>query len=159
MRKRWSFLGLPPTSLAVPSLFPLLVPLMVQLPDPSFLFFYLHSPGDTSGKEPAWQCRRRSLGQEYPLEKEMATYTSILAWRIPWTEEPGRLQSIGLHSAGHKLKQLSTHIPGELTWFCDFNLPTKCQGLLNLLTTGQILLTTPDLDTQLPTHHLNLKVY
>ena len=35
------------------------------------------------------------LGQEDPLEKEMATHSSILAWRIPWTEEPGRLQSMG----------------------------------------------------------------
>ena len=89
----------------------------------------------------------------------MATCFSIFAWRIPWTEEPGRLQSIGSHSVGHKLKKLSTHTPGELTWFCDFKLPTKCQGLPNLLTTGQILLTIPDLGTQLPTHHLNLKVY
>ena len=37
----------------------------------------------------------QSLGQEDPLEKEMATHSSILAWRIPWTEEPGRLQSMG----------------------------------------------------------------
>jgi len=37
-----------------------------------------------------------SLGQEDPLEKEMATHFSILAWRIPWTVEPGRLQSMGL---------------------------------------------------------------
>ena len=37
----------------------------------------------------------RSLGQEDPLEKGMATHSSILAWRIPWTEEPGGLQSIG----------------------------------------------------------------
>ena len=37
----------------------------------------------------------RSLGQEDPLEKEMATHSGILAWRIPWTEEPGKLQSIG----------------------------------------------------------------
>ena len=36
-----------------------------------------------------------SLGQEDPLEKEMATHFSTLAWKIPWTEEPGRLQSIG----------------------------------------------------------------
>ena len=36
------------------------------------------------------------LGQEDPLEKEMATHSSILAWRIPWTEEPSRLQSMGL---------------------------------------------------------------
>ena len=40
----------------------------------------------------------RSLGQEDPLEKEMATHSSILAWRIPWREEPGRLQSMGLQS-------------------------------------------------------------
>ena len=38
----------------------------------------------------------RSLGQEDPLEKEMATHSSILAWEIPWTEEPGGLQSMGL---------------------------------------------------------------
>ena len=36
------------------------------------------------------------LGREDPLEKEMATHSSILTWRIPWTEEPGRLQSVGL---------------------------------------------------------------
>ena len=38
----------------------------------------------------------RSLGWEYPLEKEMASHSSILAWKIPWTEEPGGLQSVGL---------------------------------------------------------------
>ena len=42
-----------------------------------------------------------SLGQEDPLEKEMATHSSILAWRIPWTEEPGRLQSTGSQKVGH----------------------------------------------------------
>ena len=41
-----------------------------------------------SGKEPAYQCVG-SLNQEYPLEKEMTTHSSILAWEIPWTEEPG----------------------------------------------------------------------
>ena len=45
---------------------------------------------------PAMQeTRVQFLGQEDPLEKEMATYSSILAWRIPWTEEPGGLQSMG----------------------------------------------------------------
>ena len=43
----------------------------------------------------------RSLGQEDPLEKEMATHSSSLAWKTPWTEEPGRLQSIGLQRVGH----------------------------------------------------------
>ena len=42
----------------------------------------------------------RSLGQEDPLEKEMATHFSTLAWKIPWTEEPGRLQSMGLQKFG-----------------------------------------------------------
>ena len=42
-----------------------------------------------------------SLGQEDPLEKGMATQSSILAWRIPWTEEPVRLQSMGLQRVGH----------------------------------------------------------
>ena len=42
--------------------------------------------------------RVQSLGQEYPLEKAMATHSSILAWRIPWTEEPGELQTMGLQS-------------------------------------------------------------
>ena len=44
------------------------------------------------------ETRVRSLGLEYPLEKEMATHSSTLAWKIPWTEEPGRLQSIGSQS-------------------------------------------------------------
>ena len=43
----------------------------------------------------------RSLGQEDPLEKEMATHSSILAWRIPWIEEPGGLQSMGSQRVGH----------------------------------------------------------
>ena len=38
------------------------------------------------------------LGQEYPLEKDMATHFSILAWKIPWTEEPGGLQPMGLQT-------------------------------------------------------------
>ena len=43
----------------------------------------------------------RSLGQEDPLEKEMATHSSILAQKIPWTEEPGGLQSMGSQRVGH----------------------------------------------------------
>ena len=43
----------------------------------------------------------QSLGREDPLEKEMATHSSVLAWRIPWTEELGRLQSMGLQRVGH----------------------------------------------------------
>ena len=49
-----------------------------------------------------------SLGQEYPLEEGMATHSSILVWRIPWTEEPGGLQSMESQRVGHDLatKQL-----------------------------------------------------
>ena len=43
----------------------------------------------------------RSLGQEDPLEKEMATHSSTLAWKIPWTEEPGELLSMGSKKVGH----------------------------------------------------------
>ena len=43
----------------------------------------------------------QSLGREDPLEKGLATYSSILAWRIPWTEEPGGLSSMGLQRVGH----------------------------------------------------------
>ena len=47
--------------------------------------------------------RVESLGQENPLEKEMATHSNILAWRILWTEEPGRLQSMGLQRVRYNL--------------------------------------------------------
>ena len=51
---------------------------------------------------PAMQeTRVRSLGQEDPLEKGMDTHSSMLAWRVPWTEEPGGLQSMGLQRVGH----------------------------------------------------------
>ena len=53
--------------------------------------------------------RVRSLGQEDPLEKEMATYSSILAWEIPRTEEPGGLQFMGLQRVGHDL--VTEHSP------------------------------------------------
>ena len=53
------------------------------------------------------------LGQEDPLEKEMATHSSILAWRIPWTEEPGRLHTVhGIARAGH---DLATKPPPKFT--------------------------------------------
>ena len=63
-------------------------------------------PRGTRGKEPACQCRRhetwvRSLGWEDSLEEGMATHSNILAWEIPWTEKPGRLQSIRSRRVGH----------------------------------------------------------
>ena len=48
-----------------------------------------------------WKTRVQPLGREDLLEKEMATHSSILAWKIPWTEEPARLQPMGSERAGH----------------------------------------------------------
>ena len=50
-----------------------------------------------------WKTWVQSLGQEDPLEKAMATHSSTLAWKIPWTEEPGRLQSMGRRRVGHDI--------------------------------------------------------
>ena len=61
-------------------------------------------PGGASGKEPVCQKERmwvHSLCGEDPLEKEIATPSSILAWRIPWTEQPGELQSLELQKVKH----------------------------------------------------------
>ena len=71
-------------------------------------------PGGTSGKEPICQCRRcKTRGFDPwkdPLEEGMATHSSILAWRIPWTEEPGGLQSTGSQRVGRDRSDLAcTH--------------------------------------------------
>ena len=59
-----------------------------------------------------WEVWVPSLGREDPLEKEMATHSSILAWRISWTEEPGGLQSMGSQRVGHNsaTKQQQQHV-------------------------------------------------
>jgi hypothetical protein len=55
-----------------------------------------------------WETWVRSLGREDPLEKEMATHSSILAWRIPWTEEPGGLQFMGSQRVGYHSNYTAT---------------------------------------------------
>ena len=75
--------------------------------------FEMGFPGGTSGKEPTcqhkmWEMQVRSLGQEDSLEEGMATHSSILAWRIPWTEEPGRLQSIESQRVRHDWSNFSS---------------------------------------------------
>ena len=82
------------------------------------LSLWLGFPGGTSGKEPTHRwvllCRRhRRHGLDpwvgkIPLEEEMATVLSILAWRIPWTEEPGGLQSIGSQRVRHNWSNLAS---------------------------------------------------
>ena len=52
----------------------------------------------------------RSLGWEDPLEEDIATHSSILAWKSPWTEEPVRLQSVGLQRVGHNKSNLTPYI-------------------------------------------------
>ena len=59
-------------------------------------------PSGSDNKESEMQeMQFQSLGQKDPLEKGMATHSSVLAWRCPWTEEPGRLQSMESQRAGH----------------------------------------------------------
>ena len=56
----------------------------------------------------------RSLGQEDPLEKEMAAHSSVLAWRIPWTEDTSRLQSMGSQRVRHNLATEHTYMQRDL---------------------------------------------
>ena len=63
-----------------------------------------------------WDTQVRSQGWEDPLEKEMATHSSTLAWKIPWTEEPGELQSMG-YKESDTPGQL--HKPQESPWRCN----------------------------------------
>ena len=66
---------------------------------------------------PAMQeARVWSLSQEDPLEKEMATHFSILAWEIPWTEEPGRLQSMGSQRIGHNWATSTHRLLKKINW-------------------------------------------
>ena len=61
-------------------------------------------PGGIGGKESICQCKRLRFNpwvRKIPLVEEMATHSSILAWRIPWTEEPGGLQAMGSQRIGH----------------------------------------------------------
>ena len=61
----------------------------------------------------------QSLSQEDPLKKGMATYSSVLAWTIPWTEEPDRLQFMGSHKELDMTEQLSAHLLYPFTCFCE----------------------------------------
>ena len=77
------------------------------------------------------ETRVRSLGQEDPLEKEMAPHSSTLAWRIPWREEPGRLQSMGSQRVGHDWAtslSLSSGINKPIMW-----LEIQCHKLKTII--------------------------
>ena len=67
----------------------------------------------------------QSLGWEDPLEKEMATHSSILAWEIPWMEEPGGLQSMDLQRIRHDLATKKTHTKSIRSWSKEYFCPGK----------------------------------
>ena len=80
------------------------------LPPPEFSVHLVFPGGSVVKNPPAMQeTQVLSLGWGDPSEKEMATHSSILALRIPWTEEPGGLQPMGSHTAGHACTRLHTH--------------------------------------------------
>ena len=65
-----------------------------------------------------WEMKVRSLGWEDPLEEGMATHSSILAWRIPWAEEPGKLHSMDCKESGD-LARMCTHACQKLDLLCQ----------------------------------------
>ena len=134
-------------------------------------FIYIVLPRWCSGKESICQCRRckkmwaLSLGQEDALEKEMATHCSILAWRIPGTEEPGRLQSMGSQESDttphRKWLQLLLHNPltplKKPALWLSHSLCLNCPQH-PLLTSGQTLLNLRGSAQRLPARSLSWPV-
>ena len=78
---------------------------------------------------PVQETQVRSLGWEDPLEKEMATHSRILAWEIPWTEEPGGLQSKGWQGVGHDLVTEHAHKKSEIKTAVTFT-SVSCGGFM-----------------------------
>ena len=90
------------------------------------------NPGGASGKEShllMQEKQTQSLGWEDPLEREMATHSSILAWRIPWTEEPGGLQSMGSQGDRHDRAGTGMRARGMMS-YTYFRI--HCKGLGSL---------------------------
>ena len=84
------------------------------------------------------ETRLQSLGQEDPLEKEMATHSSTLAWKIPWAEEPGGLQSTGSRRVGHDgVTSLSLFYKGPvIDTISSFSAIPSLSQLFNLSSKG-----------------------
>ena len=80
------------------------------------LALVVKNPPGNAG-DPGW-----NLGQEDPLEKKMATHSSILAWRVPWSVEPGGLQSIGLQRVGHDRAPMHARVPGRVLIWRSFSV-------------------------------------
>ena len=106
--------------------------LMFHAGIPSFFWFIYRYPQflyslvvQTVKSLPAMrETQVQSLGQEDPLEKEMATHSSILSWRIPWTEEPGGLESMGSQKVRHDW------VTNTFTFFQTIALVSKSLGTL-----------------------------
>ena len=81
----------------------------------------------------------RSLGQEDPLEKEMTTHSSILAWEIPWTEEPGELQSMELLKSRTRLSYSATATIIDIKIVCNVYI------LMSLVSTQRAVIASPHL--------------
>ena len=90
---------------------------------PTEKFLITWFPGGLEGKVPARNAGDPGsiLGQEDPLEKEMATHSSTLAWKIPWTEGPDRLQSMGSQKVRH---DWATSLPRNFSFFLYFSALT-----------------------------------
>ena len=82
------------------------------------------------------------LGQEGPLEKKMATHSSVLAWIVPWTEEPGGLQSMGVTKESDMTEQISTHTH---THTCTRTHTHTHSGQLRILTSHGYSMATSDI--------------
>ena len=109
----------------------------------------------------------RSLGQEDPLEKGMATHSSILAWRIPWTEEPEELQSVGSQRVRHHWATNTLTFRSLCTPLCNvvvvqllshvwlFVTPWTAAGQASLFfTVSQSLLKLMSIESVMPSNHL-----
>ena len=77
-----------------------------------------------------WETRVRSLGQEDPLEKEMATHSSTLAWKIPWMEEHGTLQSMGLQRVRQRLSDFTLSHLCIIVYICQSQSPNPSHSPL-----------------------------
>ena len=92
----------------------------VQIFGPVYKFFRASLVTQMVKNPPAMQQNWvRSLGWEDPLEESMLNHSSILAWKIPWTEEPGRLQSMGSQGVRHNGATVHTH--KSILWFSIIN--------------------------------------
>ena len=88
---------------------------------------YMGFPGGSEVKASAWNAGDPGSipASEDPQEKEMATHSSTLAWRIPWREEPGRLQSMGSQSRTQLSDFISTSTCGSTTGICSHGCPGR----------------------------------